>query len=547
MLVVLDNARDSQQARPLLPGATGAMVVITSRSELTGLAVGEGAETIDLPLLGETESLRLLANHLGSDWVARHADSAGELVRLCDRLPLALSIIGARAAARPDSAATVLMEQLRDARGRLDVLTAGEASSDLRAVLGCSYGYLSAPAARLFRLLSIHPGPEVSAPAAASLAGAPSGVALEELIRAHLVIEQRPGRYALHDLLRVYASERARECDDTGKREAVVDRVLDHYLHTAHAAALLQEPPRDPLALPEPAAGVRTEPLTGDEHASAWFDTEHAVLMRCVALAARTNRTRHAWQLSWTLMTAFSRSGHWSDLATALSLALDAADRAGDLTGQAWAHRFLGRVRTLQGEYEAALGHLQDALELFGRLGDAAGQAAVQVGLIRECERRGQHQVALEHAKRALKLQQAAGYRVGETIALNNVGWCYVRLGQYTEAQSWCREALAAQQAIGYRPGEAYTWDTLGYAHHHLQQFDEATWCYRQALDLYRLLDDRYEQAATLARLGDTHAAAGDEKAARSRWRQALDLLDALHHPDGDRLRDKLHRVTARV
>lgn len=544
VLVVLDNVRDGEQARPLLPGASGVMALITSRDDLTGLAAHEGAARISLSLLATTESRRLLAGHVGADRIARNAETANELMELCAHLPLALSIIGARAAGHPDLPLGTLVSQLRDAQGRLDALYSGESSGDLRAILSCSYQYLSPPAARMFRLLGLHPGPDISAAAAASLAAVPVTTAtrlLSELCRAHLITERAADRYTFHDLLRTHAAEQAHQHDSEDERRPALDRMLDHYVHTAHAAALLQEPPRDRLILATAAEGVLPEDPADDAAAAAWFADEHEVLMGCVALAARSGRVAHAWQLAWTLMTAFSRRGRCDDLETALRWVLDAGHSANDLTAQAYAHRFLGRVRGLLGRHDEAYDHLQHALGLFERLGDLAGQAAAHIGLAREHELRAQPVPAVEHATRALELQRAVGYRIGEANGLNNLAWCYVRLGDYSRALDSCREALALQQAIGYRPGEACTWDTLGYVHHHLSQYDEAVACYGRALQSQRQLDDKYEQAGTLSRLGDTFAAAGNTRSAHGCWYQALALLEELHHPEAQQLRARLN------
>jgi DNA-binding SARP family transcriptional activator/tetratricopeptide (TPR) repeat protein len=543
VLIVLDNVRDGEQARQLLPGAAGAMTLITSRDDLTGLAAHEGAARIPLTLLGEADARRLLAGHVGADRVARHAETADELVKLCAHLPLALSIIGARAAGHPDLPLGTLASQLRDAQGRLDALCTGDSTGDLRAILSCSYQYLRGPTARMFRLLGLHPGPDISASAAASLAAVPVTAAtwlLTELDRAHLITEHAPGRYTFHDLLRAYAAEQAHLHDSEDDRHAALERMLDHYVHTAHAAAMLQEPPRDRLVLTTIAPGVAPEDAADDAAAAAWFADEHAVLMGCVALAARNGRVTHAWQLAWTLMTAFSRRGRCNDLEIALRWVLDAGRRANDLTAQAYAHRFLGRVRGLLGVHDEAYDHLQHALGLFERLDDLAGQAAAHIGLAREDELRGQPVLAVEHATRALELQRAVGYRIGEANGLNNLAWCYVRLGDYARALDCCQQALTLQQAIGYRPGEACTWDTLGYVHHHLHQYDEAISCYGHALQFQRQLDDKYEQAGTLSRLGDTFAAAGNTPSAEGCWYQALELLEELHHPDARQLRVRL-------
>jgi DNA-binding SARP family transcriptional activator len=544
VLIVLDNVRNTDQARLLLPGAAGAMALITSRDDLTGLAALEGAARIPLALLGAAESRHLLAGHVGADRIARHAETADALVELCAHLPLALSIIGARAAGHPDLPLGTLVSQLRDAQGRLDALYAGDSSGDLRAILSCSYQYLSEPAARMFRLLGLHPGPDISAAAAASLVAAPLNVAtrlLNELSRAHLITEHAPGRYTFHDLLRAYAAEQADRLDPDDERGAALDRMLDHYLHTAHAAALLQQPPRDRLILTVAAPGVVPEEAADDAAAAAWFTDEHAVLMGCVAMAARRGRVTHAWQLSWTLMTAFSRRGRCDDLEIVLRWVLDAGQRANDLTAQAYAHRFLGRVRGLLGRHDEAYDHLQRALALFEGLGDLAGQAAAHIGLAREHELRAQPVRAVEHATRALELQRAVGYRIGEANGLNNLAWCYVRLGDYAQALDSCRQALTLLQAIGYRPGEACTWDTLGYVHHHLDDYPEAIVCYGRALQLQRQLDDKYEQAGTLERLGDTFAAAGNMPSANGCWYQALAILEELHHPDAQQLRARLN------
>ena len=544
VLIVLDNVRDGEQARQLLPGAAGAMALITSRDDLTGLAVHEGAARIPLALLGEADARRLLAGHVGADRIARHAETADELVKLCAHLPLALSIIGARAAGHPDLPLGTLASQLRDAQGRLDALCAGDSTGDLRAILSCSYQYLREPAARMFRLLGLHPGPDISAPAAASLAAVTVTAAtwlLNELDRAHLITEHAPGRYTFHDLLRAYAAEQAHLHDSEDDRHAALERMLDHYLHTAHAAALLQEPPRDRLVLNAIAPGVVPEDAADDAAAAAWFADEHAVLMGCVALAARSGRVTHSWQLAWTLMTAFSRRGRCNDLEIALRWVLNAGRRTNDLIAQAYAHRFLGRVCGLLGVHDEAYDQLQDALGLFERLGDLAGQAAAHIGLAREDERRGQPVLAVEHVTRALELQRAVGYRIGEANGLNNLAWCYVRLGDYARALDSCQQALTLQQAIGFRPGEAGTWDTLGYVHHHLNQYDEAIVCYGHALQFQRQLDDKYEQAGTLNRLGDAYAAAGETPSARRCWYQALEVLEELHHPDAQQLRERLN------
>ncbi|KAA2266601.1 hypothetical protein F0L68_02365 [Solihabitans fulvus] len=252
MLVVLDNARHSDQARALLPGSTTAMTIVTSRHELTGLVATEDTHLLTLGLLSATEAHELLALRLGRDRVAAEPEAADELIALCARLPLALAIAAARAAARPAFLLATLAEELRDNRARLDPLESKDLATNLRAVFSWSYRSVGADAARMFRLLGVHPGPDISLAAAASLAGTgpvDARVALRELTEAHLLDEHRPGRFAFHELLRAYATEQAATVDSDADRDAAMHRMLDHYLHTGRTAALLVHPPLEPIAL----------------------------------------------------------------------------------------------------------------------------------------------------------------------------------------------------------------------------------------------------------------------------------------------------------
>ncbi|HLN71171.1 MAG TPA: BTAD domain-containing putative transcriptional regulator, partial [Streptosporangiaceae bacterium] len=237
MLVLLDNARDVDQVRPLLPAGPGCLVIVTSRSQLTSLVAAEGAAPLTLGVLTEAEARELLSRCLGPERVAGEPSAASEVIQLCARLPLALSIAAARTASQPGLSLAALTADLRDARGRLDALDAGHAAANVRAVLSWSYDQLDAPAARLFRLLGLHPGPDISAAAAASLAALPLDEGrrrLGELTRAHLLAEHPGGRFWCHDLLRAYAAELTQSADSEAERRAATGRMLDHYLHTAH-------------------------------------------------------------------------------------------------------------------------------------------------------------------------------------------------------------------------------------------------------------------------------------------------------------------------
>jgi tetratricopeptide (TPR) repeat protein len=543
ILVVLDNARDTSQVRPLLPGSSRCLTVITSRDHLGGLIVSEGAHAVPLDLMSTGEAYDLLANRLGPERLAGEPQAVSDLIELCAHLPLALSIVAARATLSPTLSMAELVRQLRDVRDRLRALDIGDTSVNLEAVFSWSYRTLSDAAARMFRLLGLHPGPDISVSAAASLAGSPPGEAravLAELVKAQLLTEPSTGRFTYHDLLRAYSADRARQEEPESERLAALRRMLDHYLHTAHAATLLLNPPNDRLSLTEPEAGVCVDELADDEQARQWFTVERPVFPAAIDRAADAGLDSHAWQLAWSVTIFCIRAGHWAQMVTTQLVAIAAAERAGEPHGQAWSLRELGRAYIRLGRYPEAQDTLQRALELDELLGDLSGQARTHNNLGIVCSAQGDHATALEHGKSAYALFRTAGHRVGQAEALNSIGWAYSQLGQHTEALRYCEQALDLHRAVGSRHGEADTWDSLGYAHHHLGAYAQAVTCYHNALALFEKLSARHPQADTLIRLGDAHQAAGDLPAAHLAWQRALPILDDLHHPDAAALRSRL-------
>ncbi|MDT5035180.1 MAG: hypothetical protein QOE03_365, partial [Micromonosporaceae bacterium] len=386
-------------------------------------------------------------------------------------------------------------------------------------------------------------GADVSVPAAASLAAVASDRAkmlLDRLVAAQLVDEHTPGRYTLHDLLRVYATQLAHTINTDEQRHAAAHRILDHYLHTAHAAERLLTPGADPISVTPPQPGVSPEHPVDYQQALAWFTAEHAVLVAAVDRAAATGFDTHTWQLAWTLRNFLDRRGQWRDWAATGRAAVAAAGRLADPTAQARAHRILAGAYTTLGRLDDAHIELGHAVDLSARTGDQVGQARTRYALAVLWERRGRPAEALDHARRALDLYRAAGHRAGEAMTLNAVGWCHAQLGDHRQALTYCQQALTLLQDLDDRPMQAHTWESLGYAHHHLGQHARAFACYRQALILARESGDRYNEATTLAHLGDTHHAAGAHTAAQDAYRQALAILDDLDHLDADTVRAKL-------
>jgi DNA-binding SARP family transcriptional activator/tetratricopeptide (TPR) repeat protein len=544
VLVLLDNARDADQVRALLPGAPGCMAIVTSRTRLTPLVATEGAKPLTLGLLTAAQSSDLLAARLGTGRIAAEPRAAGEIVARCAGLPLALAIVAARGETDPDIPLSVLAGQLRDSTTTLDMLTAGDESTDLRAVFSWSTAALSPVAAELYVLLGLHPGPDLAAAAAVSLSGWPPERIrrhLGELVRAHLLTEHVPGRFTFHDLLRAYAAEQARtRCTGLDQR-AATHRMLDYYLHSAQEAARLLYGPWDHLPLDCAQPGADAERFGAQAQAMAWLSAEYQVLLGCVELAAGAGFGRHAWRLSRTMASYFEQSGHWRDWVRVQRLALAAALSANDTEGLAHARHQLGNALIHVGEYDPAAVELDRALALFGELGDDAHRAQVHLctGYLSDC--RGADQEALRQSQRALTLFRAAGHETGEAIALNNIGWSLARHGDYDEALQICLQALHLHEQATDRQGQAGALDTLGYIHQCRADHTTAIACYLKGVDFYWQIRDGYNEAGTLTRLGDVYRAAGDHHSARRAWRRALRLYEALDHPDAARLRHRLH------
>ncbi|HEY7146948.1 MAG TPA: tetratricopeptide repeat protein [Streptosporangiaceae bacterium] len=544
MLVLLDNARDCDQVRPLLPGGGSCLAVVTSRAELPGLTVADGAHPVSLDVMSRADAQELLALRLGTARLAGEPEAVSELTGLCARLPLALAIAASRAAARPQISLAQLAGQLRDVAARLDSLGTGEAATSVRAVFSWSYDLLRGPAARLFRLLGVHAGPDISVAAAASLAGLPYADAaslLRELSAAHLIEDRVPGRYGCHDLLRAYAAGQAAAVDGPERCQAAMTRVLDHYLHTGHAAAHLLYPARELITVPPRRPGARPETLADHAAALAWFTAEHDTLLAACAQTARERMDPHGWQLPWTMMHYLDLTGHWAELAAVQAAAVGAAERTGDLDGQAHARSDLGRAYVRMSRLDEAGDQLRAALALRERLGGDAARARVHLDISQLAHRRGDLAEALAQARLSLALFRSAGSRAGQARALNNVGWIFAALADYEQAVGHCEQAVALNREIGNRPGEAASLDSLGYAYLRLGRYGEAAACCGLARDLLQALGDRYNRAVALVHLGDAHRGTGRVASAHQAWREALAILDDLQHPDASEITARLN------
>ncbi|MFC8368231.1 BTAD domain-containing putative transcriptional regulator [Streptomyces sp. NPDC057239] len=547
VLVLLDNARDTEQVRPLLPGSPGSLVIVTSRSRLSGLIAGEGAHPLTLDQMTPTEAFDLLAARLGTDRLAEEPRAAGEIIARCGRLPLALAIVAAHAGVRPGFPLSAIAEEVRDSHGSLDAFAGGDdITTDVRAVFSWSYKALSAPAARLFRLLGLHCGPDISVPAVAALAGLPPREArglLGELTRAHLLTEHFPGRCTLHDLLRVYAAERARAEETARERDDAVERLLTWYLHTADATYPHITPNRRRIPLEPLPDGCRPLVFTTREEALEWCETERPNLVGAVHQAAGSGQPGIAWRLPavlWGFFYLRSHTHEWLDTATT---GLAAARAAHDRKGEAQALADRSAALRDSGRLEEAIGPLREAMAIFRDLGNAAGRTSTVANLGDAYLQAGHLRKAVEYTRRGLAIARATGNVWSQGIALSNLGDAYQRLGRFDEAVDCLEQALAILRAHDNRWVEGITLDILGTVHRRLHRYDEAVEHYHQALKTHRDIGNRWGEGHTLGNLGDAQLGAGESEAARGSWLEALAILSECDHADAEKVRERLARL----
>lgn len=563
MLLVLDNALDTAQVVPLLPGGTSCAVLTTSRRRLTGLVTAHGAQAVALDVLPQDEARDLLAHHLGCGRLSLEPEAAAVLLACCAGLPLALGIVAACAATHPDLSLAALAAELADRAHRLDALDAGEPRADLRAVLSWSTRALSPDAARALGLLGIAPGPDVAPPAAARLLGLPPArtrVLLRELDHAHLVHRRGPERYRMHDLLRLHAAEHARAHTTAAERRAALRRVVGFYTETACAGARLLAPHRGapPLAPADgeaatgaaaaaaAAAEVRL-PLPDAAAAAGWFEAEHADLLAAQQAAHANGWAAQVWRLAWALDPYHRSRGHLEDQVAVWELAAAGADELPEPAVRAQARQLLGDAYAQLGRTGEALEHLALALESAERTGDVTARGEIHHSLGGAWERHGDDRRALEHALRALEVFRTLDDTYRQARALNGVGWLRTRLGRYAEACADCEAALALLRrhpADHRRLGESSTLDSLGVIAHRLGEHGRALAYFDRALAICRAQGHTYLEADVLDHIAEARLAQGDGARARAAWERSHALLTAQHRlAEAGRVRKELDRL----
>lgn len=535
MLIVLDNARDPAHVIPLLPGTSTCTVLITSRDRMQGLATTSGARILSLDALAEPEARELLGRRLGARRMEREPDAIDELLTYCAGLPLALGIVAGRATTHPDFPLAALAAELHDTASRLEALDTGDPSTSLAVVLSWSSDALTPVPAKVFELLGLAPGPDISLPAVASLAAlstTDARKAMRTLERVSLVDEYLPGRWRMHDLIHLYAAGLAQ--DD----EPALRRLVDFYVHATIAGQHLVRPHHNVEIGDSP---ISSHLFPDETTAWRWFEAEHPNLLAAQQLAAERAWHRAVWQLSTSLDAIHRPWGRLHDNLTTSQAGLIAARQLDDPPSLTLAHQRFGWACALVGRHNEAMDHFHVALTLAKDIGDRAAQATTQLNIAWAWECQEDNRRALEHAILALNLYRSVDRPESTARALGVVGWFHALLGNYTEARVHCEASLDLSRRHAYFGDENSSIDSLGYIAHHTGRHTEALGYYRQALTWFRNNANSFAEAGTLDRLGHTHTALGHHDQARDTWRQALELYRTQHRTsDADRVQRQL-------
>ncbi|WP_177226145.1 AfsR/SARP family transcriptional regulator [Actinacidiphila rubida] len=538
-LLVLDNAVDTGQVRPLLPGSVSCLVLVTSRRRLTGL---DASVSLSLGVLPLEEAQALFAAVAGPERVAAEPAAAEAVVRACGLLPLAVQIAAARLRHRPAWTVAHLRDRLAVEERRLDELAAEDRS--VEAAFALSYRALDAAERRMFRLLGVFPGAVVGLDAAAALCGLDVVAAdrlLQGLVDCQLLDEPHPGRYRLHDLLRAYAARECGRTDGDADRRAALGRLVGFYLATVDGAEQLLRPQRlDRADAAPPGAGVA---FADRAAALAWLDAERAVFAPLIGAAARDGRDRQAWQLARCLWGFFEARGHWTDWIACHELALPSARLLGDRLAQARLLVGLGVAEHHLRHYESAVGRYRAALALMREAGFRNGEAGVLTNLGNTLRRMGRTAEAIDCQEQSLATCQAVADQAGESIALANLGDLYRDAGRLRQSLDVQEQALAMFRKWGERRWEGSVLDGLARTHLAAGGAEQALVHGREALECRCAGGDRAGEAETLDLLARIRLERGEPGTAREDWRRALAVAEELDMPLAGDIRRRLREL----
>jgi tetratricopeptide (TPR) repeat protein len=486
VLVLLDNAKDSDQVRPLLPGDPGCVAVVTSRDSLAGLVAADGARRLDLDVLPLADAIALLRSLIGGR-VDEDPVAAAGLAGLCAGLPLALRIAAERAAAPPEASLADLVAEL--AAAQLDGLTAGDDRADVRTVFSWSFCQLPPDAADAFVLIGLHPGADLDAHAAAALTRTGTEQArqvLRRLLRANLLMASGTSRYGMHDLLRAYAREQA-AAHDTGCRcQQALTGLFDYYLAGAAAAMNTAVPAEAHWRPSIPPSAAAVPAMPGEQDALAWLDAERANLAAVAAHCADHGWPRHATDLTATLFRYLTRGGYLPEATSIYRHIMRLARTSGDLAAEADAQRGLGGVNMMKGHFSEAIDNHRAALDLYRRCGNRLGEARVLHNL--GMTEHNLHDVlsATDHYRQAIAAYKDVGDNFGVARVLVDVASAAIELASPDEAAEHAQLALQLCRENNDHAFEAEALERLGDLSLGLRRLSQAAEYFEQALAIHR-------------------------------------------------------------
>lgn len=529
-LVVLDNADSEAQIKPLIPGSQGCLVIVTSRSQLKSF---DDAELLALDVLPTHEAVELLRGVAGRARVTVGDPLAVEIADLCGRLPIALRVAAALLRVRPSWGLGHLAELLRDRRGRLDRLR--DAQRDLTDLFDLSYSQLDAPGRRLFALLGLTPAAHLGTHAAASLAATGFDTArrlLEDLVDRNLLTEPSPGRYRLHELLRLYAAGLAEQVFKADEREAAVRRLIAFYVHASYTAERHVTVSPNPLSPPAPVPDCLPVTMSGPAEAMAWFAEERECLPVIQHAAAEYGLDLAVWQIARNLYIFYQRQGLIPEQLATWQPALKAAMHLADTTMLTTALRGVGLAHARLGDHAKGVEYLHRAVAVAEAADDPAQQAHAHNALCLLWDGQNEADQVIAHAEQALKLFRRTGlehHQINEANALAALAFYHARAEHYAQARELAEAARALFRLHGHRDGEASALDTLALIAHRTEHSEQAIEYYHQALALFREVGNSSQEADTLEHLGDIHQSLGQPDQARHVWTLSLTYYQGRH------------------
>ncbi|MFI9009086.1 ATP-binding protein [Actinosynnema sp. NPDC053489] len=542
LLVLVDNVSDADQVRPLLAASDTVTVVVTSRNRLPGLVSRDGVARLGLDVLPPDEAIDLLRAAAGGDRVDADLTAAARLAEQCARLPLALRIAAEHCADTPFTTLADLTEDLAAEQDRLDVLSSGDdPSAAVRAVLSWSYRALPPDTAAAFRAFGLHPTSEASLDAVAVLVDAPKAIArrlVDGLVTAHLVEQIARDRYRLHDLLRAYAVERARDEQPPEERAAAVRRVLAWYLRTADAAdrVLLPLYRRRPLSV----EGAEPPAFTDRAAAMRWCEVERVNLVGATRTAAEAGHHDLAGRFPSALWSFFDLRKHWADWFAVFRIGLTSARYTGDRHAEAYILTWLGVAFSDTGGYDRAIDHYEEAMAVSREIGDHWAEAGALANLATVYRSLARFDEALDCLHRSLAIRHGKGDHRGEAITLNRLGSVYRDLGQLDKSLDHLHRSLELRRNIGDRHGEGFALLSLAATYQELERLDTAVELYGQAVDLHREVGNLSGEARALDCLGRLLHRTGDTAAAKVVWEQSLAIYEGIGSREAKPVRDRL-------